>query len=53
MFAVPNEVSPKFVVSDGENEITNDLFTNELYEKNLKNAVVSEEDFKERVRRVS
>ena len=41
---------PKVVVFDVENEMTNEDLMKELYEKNLKNAGVNENEFKERVR---
>ena len=41
------------VVFDVENEMTNDDFMNELYERNLKKASVSESDLRQRARVVT
>lgn len=49
----PRKIGPKVVVFDVENEMTNEVFMNKLYEKNLKNAGVSEKDSREGVRIVS
>ena len=38
---------------DVENEMTNEDLMKELYKKNLKNASVSEDEFKEKVKIVS
>ena len=45
----PRKIGPK-VVFDVENEMTSDVFMNELYEKNLKRANVSENEFRQRAR---
>ena len=49
----PKKISPKVVVFDVENEMMNEDLVKELYEKNLKNAGVSEDEFKERVNRTN
>ena len=49
----PNKMCPKLVVFDVENEMANEDLTKELYEKNLKNAGVSENEYKERARVVN
>ncbi|KAK9293925.1 hypothetical protein QLX08_011294 [Tetragonisca angustula] len=49
----PKKISPKVLVFDVENDMTNEDLVKEVYEKNLKNAGVSEKEFKERVRVVS
>lgn len=49
---VPRRVGPKLIVYDVPNELTNDEFMKEFYDKNLKGCV-SENEFKERVRVVS
>ena len=41
------KIGPKVLVFDVENEMTNEDLVKELYEKNLKNASVSEKEFKE------
>ena len=43
----PRKIGPKVVVFDVENEMTNDDFMNELYERNLKRASVSESDLRQ------
>lgn len=47
----PKKIGHK--VFDVENEMTNEDLMKKLYEKNLKNAGVNENEFKERVRVVS
>ena len=49
----PKKIGPKVLLFDLENEMTNEDLLNEVYEKNLRNAGVSEKEFKERVRVVS
>lgn len=49
---VPRRIGPKLIVYDVPNELTNDDFMKELYDKNLKGRV-DESVFKERVRVVS
>lgn len=48
----PRRIGPKLIIYDVPNELTNDEFMKELYDKNLKGCV-SENEFKERVRVVS
>ena len=49
----PRKIGPKVVVFDVENEMTNDDIMNELYERNLQRASVSESDFRQRARVVT
>ena len=49
----PRKIGPKVVVFDVENEMTNDEFMKELYERNLKRANVSENEFRQRARVVT
>lgn len=49
----PKKVGPKVILFDVENEMTNDELVKEIFTKNLKNAGVSFEEYKERTRIVS
>lgn len=49
----PRKIGPKVVVFYVENEMTSDVFMNELYENNLKRANVSENEFRQRARVVT
>lgn len=49
---LPKRIGPKVIIYDVPNGVNENVFMNELYERNLKN-VVGEIDFKERVRIVS
>ena len=49
----PRKIGPKVVVFDVENEMTNDEFMKELYERNLKRANARENGFRQRARVVT
>lgn len=42
----PEEVGPKFVVFDFENEMTNEDLMKKLYEKNLENVGLNENEYR-------
>lgn len=49
----PKKVGSKVVIFDVENEMTDEELANEVYAKNLMNAGVTENEFKEKVRIIS
>ena len=49
----PRKIGPKVVVFDVANEMTSEVFMNELYERNLKRANASENEFMQRARMVT
>lgn len=49
----PKKIGPKLVIFDVDNKTTNEVFMHELYERNLKRANMSENEFRQRVKMVS
>lgn len=48
-----SKLNPKLVIFDVDSKTTNEVFMNELYERNLKRVSLSENEFRQRVRMVS
>ena len=49
----PKKIGPKLVVFDVENKTTNEAFMDELYERNLKRASVSGNEYRQRMKVIS